>query len=860
MFASKRRISILIISVLIALCSIAAFLLGDSAAFARAEASSHDFYVDYETTGLVEGQYYSKDHVAVKEGGSRHGMIPAAEWDDYGVDMGAGYIVYKIESTGGALLDDVVLSFNAYVGYMGISAYGDYTHFRILTSTDNATYREVVDLANVSASQKQFMTSTVTNANNQTGIVDGQTGVFGMQSVYADYTVDLSAAAKVGKTSVLYVKLAFEHISYDTMTNDDPPVPVLQNYYAGFETELGGNTDRLDLLPTGRSGIKLLNFGYDYKEVADNGTTLSESISFDFDEEQYVSGYDWDAVAYEMVGLKIVENVDYSLNGLDKQKRNALGASSKSAPGYLVFKFVAPEGKKFQSLKVTAMGRLFSNNTPIEKEKITYSFGTSVSEYVTVLEDMATEYRGASSTFPNGNNPERTMLLNRQVRELTQFFFKIEISNSNDETWTNLKELSIEVGYEATQHADDFTVDFTQYAAGATDFSDVAYDAEGLRIKDGVSFYNVKPGGEVLNGLAPIEKGTAKKGYMVIKFQADGQQSFSALKVTSIARLFDNECQGTGEQLSLSFSKTGKDDDYEVFYDADITATYNNCPVVESEIDDKVYGLNTFFIRIDIGCSTSKSNDFTWTALRSIAFDVEYETVTLRVSYGGKTGSVLTVNRGSVLNDVITMPSGFKRTDDKIYTTKTFVENSSMAGTTLATEELEDKILYVKGEWGHYTVDYVLDGGTNAEGNATEYVDKDGMTLLAPTKEGYVFVGWFTDAAFTAPITQISQGHKGNLTLYAKFIPEESVKHEVTYVPEEDETSPLTVGLIVFACIAVVAVAGVVVFVLVQKGIIKVNLSFLKKEKRASNKKSLKQKEENVVKEQENEEGKDETV
>ena len=48
-----------------------------------------------------------------------------------------------------------------------------------------------------------------------------------------------------------------------------------------------------------------------------------------------------------------------------------------------------------------------------------------------------------------------------------------------------------------------------------------------------------------------------------------------------------------------------------------------------------------------------------------------------------------------------------------------------------------------------YTIDYILDGGINADGNPIIF-DKDTstITLLIPTKEGYIFEGWTWEAGF----------------------------------------------------------------------------------------------------------------
>lgn len=70
-----------------------------------------------------------------------------------------------------------------------------------------------------------------------------------------------------------------------------------------------------------------------------------------------------------------------------------------------------------------------------------------------------------------------------------------------------------------------------------------------------------------------------------------------------------------------------------------------------------------------------------------------------------------------------------------------------------------------------YSISYVLNGGTNAEGNPAQYTaESDTIVLQSPVKEGAVFAGWYTDEKFTAQITQITAGSTGNLVLYAKWI------------------------------------------------------------------------------------------
>jgi len=79
--------------------------------------------------------------------------------------------------------------------------------------------------------------------------------------------------------------------------------------------------------------------------------------------------------------------------------------------------------------------------------------------------------------------------------------------------------------------------------------------------------------------------------------------------------------------------------------------------------------------------------------------------------------------------------------------------------------------LYAVWEKATYNVTYNLNGGTNAEGNPASYqVDTETFTLENPTKEGYTFAGWFTDAKFKKKaVTTIKAGTTGNKTFYAKW-------------------------------------------------------------------------------------------
>lgn len=77
---------------------------------------------------------------------------------------------------------------------------------------------------------------------------------------------------------------------------------------------------------------------------------------------------------------------------------------------------------------------------------------------------------------------------------------------------------------------------------------------------------------------------------------------------------------------------------------------------------------------------------------------------------------------------------------------------------------------YAKWTAIEYTITYNLDGGTNVSGNPAQYTVETGkITLVAPTKTGYAFEGWYSDAERTNRVTEIAADSTGDVTLYAKW-------------------------------------------------------------------------------------------
>ena len=81
------------------------------------------------------------------------------------------------------------------------------------------------------------------------------------------------------------------------------------------------------------------------------------------------------------------------------------------------------------------------------------------------------------------------------------------------------------------------------------------------------------------------------------------------------------------------------------------------------------------------------------------------------------------------------------------------------------------KDVSLTAQWSaiEYTITYVLNGGTNGENPTIYTVESEDIVLVAPTKDGFVFDGWFLNDDKTE---RIATGSHGNLTLVARWTEE----------------------------------------------------------------------------------------
>ena len=91
--------------------------------------------------------------------------------------------------------------------------------------------------------------------------------------------------------------------------------------------------------------------------------------------------------------------------------------------------------------------------------------------------------------------------------------------------------------------------------------------------------------------------------------------------------------------------------------------------------------------------------------------------------------------------------------------------------TNIQPDDSGDITLYAKFDKLKYSVEYTLNGGTNNLSNPNEYSHGDYYKLLEPTKEGYIFKGWYEDTEYKTKRTQIDPENAQNFKLYALWKP-----------------------------------------------------------------------------------------
>ena len=121
-----------------------------------------------------------------------------------------------------------------------------------------------------------------------------------------------------------------------------------------------------------------------------------------------------------------------------------------------------------------------------------------------------------------------------------------------------------------------------------------------------------------------------------------------------------------------------------------------------------------------------------------------------------------------------------------------FTYDNGNSNNILTTVVKEDNTATVKVYYkrNSYTIQYELNDGTNNDANPNGYRFGSSIKLNNPTREGYKFLGWYTDDKYQNQITEITDSTAENLVLYAKFLDESTIsEYTVEYYKQKEDES-----------------------------------------------------------------------
>ncbi len=146
--------------------------------------------------------------------------------------------------------------------------------------------------------------------------------------------------------------------------------------------------------------------------------------------------------------------------------------------------------------------------------------------------------------------------------------------------------------------------------------------------------------------------------------------------------------------------------------------------------------------------------------------------------------------------DVTQLPVTLPVLDDTLtHTFEGWFENASFDGeavTAILVGSIGNKEYFARWEEiivpeTEYTIDYITNGGALDGSEKTTYKASDAdYTLPIPTREDFVFKGWYEDEFFDGDKVEVlSSGSTGDKTYYAKWVPEYTNLYFVTVVSQD---------------------------------------------------------------------------
>lgn len=837
---SKRLTKIVVLAIMALFCFVGFFTFGLSGSSANAATTSKENTVTFTDDFTSGGRLSSKNfieynHVAMDQGSTGnadYGLIPAAAWGG-SVDYGTGYFIYEIKPSTGMGIKDFTISFITYFGYANIADYYGKTDIQISVSTEKENFGDPVFSLFSAKSGSEFSVKD-SSGNDCYGL--GAAGNYNSVTVSGDLTKYLS----IEETN--YVKITLKHMS----TEEIDTAFKLKTDTNGNQTYPNGLSNGTGKIYLNYCGIRMKSLTISYKEskptklmtiskdfTANNNTTTSGLGFYEYDHVYKPAGghgfglipsSTWaDSNICSNLGdgyfvYKLTPDNNYYFDGVEldltisfdhKGLAGCIGATKSNFNIYLssdnvnytqVFSMYNASNWTNFTVKradtedtftggITSSGALWS---PLE-----YNISGDVSSYLSGEGDVYVKFELIQMDYNELNEWCKATYGGKTISEYygDQTTVGSDINQNLALSRVNVTVCSLDItGYQSKSKVSGGSAfyDYSSYEDGSTGWMQDAYAYSGLQIVDQVDYSNT---GGSTNSTA-LSSNKQSEGYVIYKYQAKEGYAFGTGGIEMTARLFDYNQKGNGEKVDFYISYDNET--YTMIYSCPITNNHKSS-LTKFSFDEYVFGENVFYLKLVIGNS---SNYPEWTNVGSLAVNLTYQSSRVNIDFGNNYVQRFSVTKGTAFDttQVSTMPEGFTRADDKLYTdaacTQVFDSTTVILG---------DTMLYVKGVWDKFTVSYNLDGGTNAANNPEYYVSAVGSTLYVPTKTGYTFAGWYTESTFENYIDNIPVGRKGNVALYAKWVEDVEItltfsitynleggtnnaNNPVTYTPESGAT------------------------------------------------------------------------
>ena len=218
-----------------------------------------------------------------------------------------------------------------------------------------------------------------------------------------------------------------------------------------------------------------------------------------------------------------------------------------------------------------------------------------------------------------------------------------------------------------------------------------------------------------------------------------------------------------------------KNEDYPLIIGAEYITGYDNNVEPNSYFDGTIYDIKIY--NRALTAAEVKQNYEIDKAKYSNSFNIEYYNGTVKLE--GIEPSSYEQGIGTEL--VETELEGY--TFNGWYTSSTFEEDTKKEN--ISTSDTGNMKLYAKFDTNQYTITFEENGGSEVEDITADYASE--VELPTPTKENFVFGGWYTDETLETEATNIVPS--SDVTYYAKWIGE---KYNITYYNGETELTGLT--------------------------------------------------------------------